>query len=206
VAKHEAYRVLQEPELGDLDTATEVASRRDDIGLWMELDETLATVRELSPRMRETVGDRVLGLSYDEITESRGRSHTNTNRWVTRTLDRLRQIRAERDTDDRGKPTTPPRALRLDQLERRPPPYLRAVLGTPPPPDPNKGRAARLAWRRGARLIERYRLEHDVTDRMRALGPEPADPNAQRIFHATLAAVGRARTEMTRGRERGLGR
>jgi DNA-directed RNA polymerase specialized sigma24 family protein len=206
VAKHEAYRIARSRH-EELDTATGLAGGRqvadvDRIGLWLEVDEALATVRELPPGIRELLGDRVRGLSYEEIAASRGRSHANVNRWLARTRERLAQVRAGRDSDERGLPRSPPPAARrLDELERQPPAYLRAALGPPPPAGVKHGHAARYAWRRAAALIERYRHEHGITDPAQALGAPPAGAEARRGYEAVQDGVERARLQIPlRGR------
>jgi RNA polymerase sigma factor (sigma-70 family) len=207
VAKHEAYRLIREPTHEQLDTAARLAGRNDPVAAWLELYEALATVRELSPRMQEIVADRVRGLTYEEIAQARGRSYTNVARWVTRTRERLVQLRSECDSDDRGRPRALPPMHRIDQLERQPPPYLRDTLGPPPRADSKRGGyTARLAWRRGALLIERYRHDHQIADRLQPLGAEPQDPEAQRVYRATLAAIGRAQAQIKTSPERGLSR
>src|SRR5512132_4193775 len=130
--------------------------------------------------MRELLGDRVRGLGYEEIAASRGRSYANVNRSLARARERLAEVRAARDSDERGLPRSPPPFARhLDELERRPPAYLRAALGRPPPAGVKHGHSARLAWRRAAARIERYRHERGITDPSRALGEPPADAEAQ---------------------------
>jgi DNA-directed RNA polymerase specialized sigma24 family protein len=206
VAKHEAYRIACSGH-EQFDTATGLAGGRqvadvDRIGLWLEVDEALAAVGELPPRMRELLGDRVRGLSYEEIAAARGRSHTNVNHSLARTRERLAQIRTARDSDEHGLArSSPPAARRLDELERRPPAYLNTALGPPPPAGVKHGHAARLAWRRAAALIERYRHEHDITDPARALGEPPADVQARREYQAVKARIERARVRIPlRGR------
>lgn len=208
VAKHEAFHALRGPKTTGLDAVADVPARRDDIGLWLELDEALATARELTPRMREVVGDRLLGLTYRETAELRGRTFTNTNKWVQRANARIEQVRAERDSDDRGQPKRGAElAGRLDELERDPPRYLRAALGAPPAMSATKGRrSARLAWRRAALTIERYRAEHGIGDPARAFGPEPSDPGAQRSYQAAQGAVQRAREQLRPALDDGLER
>lgn len=198
VSKHEAYRIARSRH-EQFDTATGLAGGRqvadiDRIGLWLEVDDALATVRELPPRMRELLGDRVRGLSYEEIAASRAHAHTSVNRSLARTRAQLAQIRAARDSDEHGRPrSAPPLARRLDELEREPPAYLNAALGPPPPAGVKHGHAARYAWRRAALLIERYRHEHQITDPARPLGQRPADREARREYEAVEDSVERAR-------------
>jgi hypothetical protein len=59
-------------------------------------------------------------------------------------------------------------------VEQERPSYALQALG--PVPDSTRGRRA---WRHAAAEIEHYRHTYQITDRRRALGPEPRDP-AQR--------------------------
>jgi hypothetical protein len=78
-------------------------------------------------------------------------------------------------------------------LERDPPAYLTGVLGAAP----GAGEGL-LAWREGARLVERYRAEHDIQDPAAPLGPRPADAVAGRLWLGTLKQVEDLRVEMHR--------
>jgi DNA-directed RNA polymerase specialized sigma24 family protein len=207
VAKHEAFRIIREPAHQELDEAAELANRHDPLAAWLELYDAFDAIQELSPRMREILSDRLTGLTYEEIALARGRTYRNVDRWVNRTNERLAQIRQERATDDRGNPIVNLSARRIDQLERQPPPYLLATLGPAIPGDAQRGgQTARLAWRRGALVIERYREEHGIADHVRPLGAEPTDPLARRLYHATWASIRRAQAVIRGTWDRGPSR
>jgi Ni/Co efflux regulator RcnB len=69
-------------------------------------------------------------------------------------------------------------------LERDPPVYLKRELGGVP--DSVTGR---MAWRQGARLIERYRAEHNIDYSTAALGPPPSGQAAGHARQQTAEAV-----------------
>jgi len=62
------------------------------------------------------------------------------------------------------------------ELEREPPAYLVRELGTAP--EAGTGQAA---WRDGARLIERYRAQHNVHDPTTAFGSRPSDQIVEQV-------------------------
>jgi hypothetical protein len=63
------------------------------------------------------------------------------------------------------------------RLEAYRPPWLRIAVGSMPT-DPT----LRARWRRGVLAVLRWRVDHDVVDQTRALGPEPTDPAELRRY------------------------
>jgi hypothetical protein len=91
--------------------------------------------------------------------------------------------------------------VRLAEVERRPPGYLTAALGSRP--DHGSGAAH---WREGARAIEDHRERHGVADPSRALGPEPEDPLLRAERRLVERAVENRRAELSHpARARGRG-
>jgi hypothetical protein len=59
-------------------------------------------------------------------------------------------------------------------------------------------------WRRAAITVERYRIQHDVTDEQHALGSMPDDPEAWRAARRALEGTARILTPTGVGRDVGL--
>lgn len=131
-------------------------------------------------------------------------------------LARARQLEPITDTASRekalvGQVLAERRELAMTAARLSPPLYITKELGERPS-DP----ATRKAWEHGVEGIERYRQEHGITNRMRALGPEPRrERESERIAHRLAerrlrerqAQLGReARRAREIGRSLGLGR
>jgi conjugative relaxase-like TrwC/TraI family protein len=104
--------------------------------------------------------------SLDDALDRAGDGHDEHKVYVAEHHDDLRRLPAIQVTID----------VRIAQLVdadvAQPPPYLRA-LG-PRPED-----TSRLAdWRRAAEFVERYRIDHHITDPRDPLGPEPTGDEA----------------------------
>ena len=78
---------------------------------------------------------------------------------------------------------------RLAEIEHEPPAYLTIALG--PRPEGSE------RWRQGAAAIEDYRERHGVTDRQRALGPEPEGRLALGERRSVERAVEDVRAELS---------
>jgi Ni/Co efflux regulator RcnB len=76
-------------------------------------------------------------------------------------------------------------------LERDPPAYLRRELGEVP-----ASTAGRVAWREGARLIERYRAEYNIDYPTAALGPPASGQAAGHARQQTAEAVAALKVEI----------
>jgi hypothetical protein len=79
----------------------------------------------------------------------------------------------------------------LLRVEEDPPPYLRAAIGAPFPPQLALGRRA---WLKAAGTIEQVRADQAITDPDVALGLEPSDPGARHLYdlaHQTLTVIRR---------------
>jgi hypothetical protein len=68
-----------------------------------------------------------------------------------------------------------------------PPTYITKTLGTRP-----KDRDLDRVWVRAVVEVERYRLEHGVTDRRTLLGPQPTDRESARAWRRAEHAIGDA--------------
>src|SRR6266511_253586 len=82
----------------------------------------------------------------------------------------------------------------LIALERDPPAYLKRELGGVP-----DGIPGQVAWRDGARLIERYRAEYNVDYPTAALGPAPSGQAAGLARQQVAQAVQALKVELHRG-------
>jgi Ni/Co efflux regulator RcnB len=76
-------------------------------------------------------------------------------------------------------------------LEGDPPAYLQRELGDVP-----NSTAGRMAWRDGARLIERYRAEYHIDYPTAALGPPPSDQAAAHARQQTAEEVAALKVEI----------
>jgi hypothetical protein len=100
------------------------------------------------------------------------------------------------------------RELAITAARIAPPTYITAELGERPS-NPTK----RMAWDRSVASIERYRQEHGVVDRNRALGAEPQQRVERARREAELRRLGQAQRQLgrdpgkvrARERRRGLG-
>ena len=63
------------------------------------------------------------------------------------------------------------------------------------------GRAPRKVWERGVRLAARYRVEHDISDRGDALGPQPEQREQQRGWERARKAIARDQRQLGRDLE-----
>src|SRR6266542_4311293 len=82
----------------------------------------------------------------------------------------------------------------LIALERDSPAYLKRELGGVP-----DGIPGQVAWRDGARLIERYRAEYNVDYPTAALGPPPSGQDAGLARQQVAQAVQALKVELHRG-------
>src|SRR6266508_126830 len=82
----------------------------------------------------------------------------------------------------------------LIALEHDPPAYLKRELGGVP-----DGIPGQVAWRDGARLIERYRAEYNVDYPTAALGPPPSGQAAGLARQQVAQAVQALKVELHRG-------
>ena len=83
----------------------------------------------------------------------------------------------------------------LDRVAAAPPDYLRRALGAPP--DVHATR--RDAWIVGARLIEQYRVDHQVTDTQTALGRRPAGEAEQSAHDQAVTQLAEIQRTLGRG-------
>ncbi|HMC50386.1 MAG TPA: MobF family relaxase [Solirubrobacterales bacterium] len=85
------------------------------------------------------------------------------------------EARRERELAEQLLDQRAAKALAAARIE--PPSYVVEALGERPT-EPTKARV----WDQGVRKVERYRLEHGVTDRESAFGPKPPEPG-ERLAH-----------------------
>lgn len=160
----------------------------------IEVTERLA---ELPQRERELVFLTAAGWRYQELADQEGISHTRVNQLLARASTRMREM------DILGHDPKSPRAKRLRELERDPPKYLQASLGSPPRPNGRNANATedlRREWRRLALAIDDFRSVNGVADPVRALGKDPA-PHGRSELAERVAAFRRDRG-LSRGLER----
>lgn len=159
-----------------------------------DLNEVVAVLGQLPPRLRRIAFLRASGLHYDEIGAITGDSFSRVTTLVRRSNEKLHEAIGEMRTDEQD---LPPRARRLRELENEPPIWLLNELG--PVPQSRGGRVAcaaqRLQWRRAALAIEDYRRLSGFRDPQRGLGPRSDEPLAA-LAHASAR---RARRRSGRG-------
>ena len=206
-AEREAWRLrqieaehvsLSVGEQGGESAVWDVPDRRDQVAIRMRLREALGALAEVPERRRSIKALQVTGFSYDEIAELRGLTYTRVNRMLAEANAVLRE---QQGRDAVVAEHASPRAARLDELEDRPPRWLRSAIGRRPAltGDPR----AVLAWRRAALAIDDYRRVHGRGLGDDPLGERPRDREAARAFDLADAAIRRAVD--SRRRERGAG-
>jgi DNA-directed RNA polymerase specialized sigma24 family protein len=179
----------------------EIADQRDPVGTRARLREALEAFAGLPERRREIKALQITGFSYHEIAEMRGLTYTRVNRLLTEANAALgdRQSRTVA-----ARVEGPPRAVRLDELEREPPEWLQRAIGRRPPIWDE--RRAVLAWRRAALAIDDYRRGYGRGLGDEPIGQRPTDHDAARAFDLARSAIERAVAARSTGRNRGRGR
>jgi hypothetical protein len=141
-----------------------------------------------------------MGHSYAAIEEITGDSQTRVGQLVRRANELLWDAAQARERAERPQP---PRAARLQELERNPPQWLVQAIGRRP------GRANHrasdlLLWRRAALALDDYRAQLG-RGREAELVIAPDDPAEARMHRAAWRAAQRYREASGRERE-GRGR
>jgi DNA-directed RNA polymerase specialized sigma24 family protein len=198
-ARHASLSVAEE-EYGGLGT-WDVADERDRAAIRSRLREALQAFAGLPERRRAIKALQITGFSYEEIAKMRGLTYTRVNRLLAEANAALRDQQS-RVAASRG--TGPARAVRLDELERDPPEWLRRAIGRRPPLTDDS--RAVLAWRRATLAIDDYRRSYgrDLGDE--PIGVRPLDDDAARAFDRARGAIERAVEARSRVRRRGLER
>ena len=171
VARREAIRLDQNERAQGLplddDFDELVPDGRDPIAAREILLETHALLAPLGDREKAAVLLRGLGWSYEDAARRLGVSDTRLNQLLRRAGERIREHQREIAPDRHAHP----RALLLEELQRDPPPFLRAAIGRAPTASCKTGGAERrLEWSRLALSIVDYRVTYGVTDPARPFG------------------------------------
>lgn len=220
----------------DQPVSDDTAVRWRQLARWLDRDDIrsqpeIASRLDAATRERDRVAARLTALLNEQISwvgpavRPQTRQHRDQVRATTDRVearlhgldDQLRQLHARQQELPTTKQIRRARQeyeqldlhLRGRALERtttaltHPPTYLLAGAGVPP-----KDPAGRARWQQAAYVIERYRLDWDVHDRVLPLGHPPADP-LQRRAHAHAHAkeqLQRLTRPPRRDRGRDLGR
>jgi hypothetical protein len=180
----------------------ELAERR--AGCVEQLADLAEPKRSWLGRRRDSdVRDRVrLAAILDAVDEQRERV-TAERAQLIRQLGDPGQIRSELAALERA--ITPlrqeHRSLRGELAERElasPSPWVRRTFGERP--DGWRGES----WDRAVREIAAHRLDHDITDPDRPLGPEPTDPAQHRAWEHGQRSIEHQLERLDRHRDRGL--
>jgi RNA polymerase sigma factor (sigma-70 family) len=182
-------------------TTWEIADRRDPVTTRARLREALEAFARLPERRREIKALQITGFSYDEIAEMRGLTYTRVNRLLTEANAALSE---QQSRTVATRLDGPPRAVRLDELEREPPEWLQRAIGRRPPIWDE--RRAVLAWRRAALAIDDYRRVYGRGLGDDPIGERPDDHDAVRAFDFARSAIEGAVAARSTGRHRGRGR
>ena len=175
----------------------EIADRRDPVSTRARLREALEAFAGLPERRREIKALQIAGFSYVEIAERRGLTYTRVNRLPAEANAALGEQQSRTVT---VRVDGPPRAVRLDELERKPPRWLQRAVGRRPPIWDD--RRAVLAWRRAALALDDYRRNHGRGLGDEPIGRRPSDREAARAFDLARSAIERAVAARSTGRQR----
>jgi RNA polymerase sigma factor (sigma-70 family) len=179
----------------------DVADGRDDAAIRLRLREALQAFGRLPERRREIKALQITGFTYEEIAEMRGLTYTRVNRLL---VEAHAALRDEQGRVEATRIEGPRRAVRLAELEREPPLWLRKAIGRRPALTED-GRAV-LAWRRAALSIDDYRRNFGRNLGSDPIGARPRDREAARAFDLTCTTIERALEARGGLRRRGLER
>ena len=174
--------------------APEPPDRIDRTEQYLDARDALEALAQVPERRRRAKALHVLGYTYDEIGPMLGVRRVRASHLIREANEAVREI-YERSHDE----TAPrsPRAARLQELEAKPPEWLRALIGRP-----RKDRAERLlAWRAAALAIDDFRRDH-LEPGQELLVDRPSDPRAERAYELARRTVERVRAIDERGIER----
>jgi DNA-directed RNA polymerase specialized sigma24 family protein len=181
--------------------ALDIADDHDHAAIRLRLRAALEAFARLPDRRRDIKTLQITGFSYAEIAEMRGLTYTRVNHVLAEANAMLREQQGRGAAAQSG---GPPRAVRLGELEREPPRWLRKAIGRVPSVT-NDGRAV-LAWRRAALAIDDYRRQYGRGLGDDPLGERPADREAARTFDLARSAIERVVEARSRMARRGLER
>ncbi len=170
----------------------------------LEFNLAVDVLEQLPPRLRRIAFMRAAGAPYREIGEITGDSERRVNQLVARANLGIYEVLGRMRDADRD---LPPRARRLQELERTPPPWLTAEIGRPPRSHNRRVAYANrlLAWRRAALAIDDYRAISRFDATGGKLGQRPSDPEQRRAFDLARRAIDGINAAKTQSRARELG-
>ena len=160
----------------------QMAPNRGDIDETQGMIEVRERLGELPQRQREVLFLHAAGWRYGEIGEHLGVTKSRVDQLMSRACARMREI------DIRTFDVAPGRAGRLRDIEDRPPPYIVASIGKPPPASPKHGgEAVRREWKRVVLAIEDFRTQHSIEHKTLPLGPPTENPAQAALAHRIAA-------------------
>ena len=152
-----------------------VPDRRDPEEM-QQMVEVVERLHELPARQRQVLFLSGTGWTYQQIADVLDVSKARVAQLMGQANARLRAL------DVREHEITSPRALRLAEIERTPPPYIVMSIGRAPRPSRKRGgEHLLLEWKRTALEIEDFRERHGVTDKTRPLGVPIPTPHQDAI-------------------------
>lgn len=193
--RDKVYYGFIEPDNPDRRVA-EPADPREPQALHLEVGEALALLSGVPERRRQVAVLRLAGFRVNEIADIVGVSRTRADALLSEANAAMNQGRYERHID----PSSPPRVLRLSELERQPPAWLTSIIGRPPGASQP---TTALAWRRAALAIDDYRAHCRLDALPAGLGERPAEPASAVRYDRARHHVERLREARAIGRYRG---
>jgi hypothetical protein len=191
--RHRVCSILDEaPPDRSADLSSMVAARRDVETQLQQQKRSVAALAASKPRRRERPSHNVSlttgrhNLAYferqaerldREIAALHTSQHRRASHLTAHHADRVELDAISHVLDDRIRQHT-------NRAVAEPPSYVTRSLGQRP-----RGGPEDRAWVSAVVAIETYRVEHDVTARRTALGPEPADRHVWRDWHRTTSII-----------------
>ncbi|MDA0161333.1 hypothetical protein OM076_13730 [Solirubrobacter ginsenosidimutans] len=185
--------------LGSTELA-ETVSLVDEIELRRDVVDALSVLSRLGLRLQRVALLRALGFTHPEIATLTGESEVRVDRLLVRAQEEIREILIEQRRAD-GQSS--PRAERLWELEREPPPWLVDRIGSPRRPSHKHGvETERRSWRRAALALDDYR-EAVGPEQFAALSAEaPPEPTVRQLHARVVRALAEHSAVRSRGHER----
>jgi hypothetical protein len=196
-ATHRAHESLDEHGRDEGRAMGNIHDRRPDpYSTHLEVGEVFDVLERLPERLRRIALLRAMGMRHKDIGELTGDSPTRVGQLVTRANDHIHDVLEERTQQQAD---LPKRALRLIELEQRPPEWLVDEIGRPPRTTRRSAgfSEVRRAWRRAALAVDDLRQAR-ASDLARSAEPERRSEVEERADWAVA--------ELRRQRQRDTGR
>lgn len=211
VARREAIRLdgIQRVQLAPgFDRAAESAEDpRDPVAARDELLDLQQQLRPLKQQQKAALVLTALGWTYEDAAKRLGVSEQRVGQILASSREILHdREEARRMHDAMRSGDMPPRLRLLTELQRDPPPFLRAAIGRPPEASVDRGGAQmRKAWASLALAIVDHRVAHGIFDPARAFGADHEHPAPSRDLVERIEKLN-TRRGASRSHSRGLGR